>query len=361
MNSVFFYIPDQSIRYLNPTMIDPRSACDVTFLVGPEKRPVQGNKTGLAFASTVFHRMFFSDFPSQNEIEVPDVDANAFELMLNSVSGRDVIIDADNVAQVYYAAEKYDFPFLRRVCKTFVVNSIDSKKALTILNTYQQYNDSEINEKCLAFILDDPLSFFGKPEFLEAPADVVRSIFKPIHINCSSQDIWNALKDWISNKKVRCNKNEKNWVEAVENQLKITRAELEMKSVRRNVFTISNFTFSRFQHSLNSFDLGSAPLSLQGFGLIIGRVPQETIRVDINNASSGDHLSRLYFTVENKIPTNEVSIQNVFFQRIPISQGKLTVKIKFDTTMYRPCIHKQEEFRCIAYFLVSSIQPTEQS
>jgi BTB/POZ domain len=340
-------------------MIDS-DACDVKFLVGPERRAVQGNKAFLAFTSTVFKKMFFSDFRSKNVVEVPDVDADAFELMINSVSGRDVIIDADNVAQVYYAAEKYDFPFLRRVCKTFVLNSIDLTNALTILNTFQQYNDSEINEKCLAFILDDPLSFFGKPEFLEAPADVVRSIFKPTNINCSLQDVKKALIDWMAKNGMVNNKDEKNWVEAVENQLKITRAELEMKYMRRSVFIKSNFHYmsiSQFQ-SYNSFELADTPFSLQGFGLIIGKTPEEIFRVEISHGNNLEHLCCFDIIVKNERPNDNISIQNVFFERICISHSKFNVKISFISYKHRPCIQSQGEDTCLAYLLVSSTHPT---
>jgi BTB/POZ domain len=341
-------------------------AYDVKFLVGPVRRAVQGNKAFLAFTSTVFKKMFFSDFRSKNVVEVPDVDADAFELMINSVSGRDVIIDADNVAQVYYAAEKYDFSFLRRVCKTFVVNSIDSTKALKLLNTYHQYNDSEINEKCLAFILDDPLYFFGKSEFLEAPADVVRSIFKPIHINCSSQDIEKALKNWMSKNGivVRYNKDEKNWVDAVENQLKITRAELEMKYMRRGVFMKPNFhkvEQSRFgnTHPFHSlFTPGDTLFSLQGFGLIIGETPQETFQVEISHGKNLQHQRCLNITVKNERPNDEVAIQNVFFEKICISQGNFRVKISLTHPMSQSCFQFEGEDRFIAYWLVSSTHPT---
>jgi BTB/POZ domain len=334
--------------------MDPRAA-DVKFLVGPQKRVIEGNKGGLAYASTVFYRMFFSDFPSENEIEVPDVDADAFELMINSVSGRYVIIGACNVAQVYYAAEKYNLPSLGQICKTFVVNSIDSKTALTILNTYQQYNDSEINEKCLAIILNDPLSFLRKTEFLEAPADVVRSIFKPTHINCSTQDIEKALKDWMTKNEMVNNNDEWSIFEAVENKLKITRAELELKKMCQNVFAKSNFNFSQHDIYHVSFDLGDTPLSLLGFGLIFGKILQETFTATICHGKNLELQCEIKITVENKRPTDEFSIQNVFIERIPISHSKLKVQIFYHTYFKRPYFNCVNNKTCLAYLLVSNI------
>jgi BTB/POZ domain len=314
-------------------MTDPRAA-DVKFLVGPQKRVIEGNKWGLAYASTVFHRMFFSNFPSENEIVVPDVDAEAFELMINSISGRDVILNANNIAQVYYAAEKYDLPFLRRVCKTFLVNSIDSNNALALLNTFQHYNDSEINEKCLSIILDEPLSFLKKQEFLNAPADVIRCIFKPTYINCSMQDIKNALLSWMKKNGSEI-VNHENWFEAVENQLKITKEELEIKMKRQNLFYQFNYKMAIpptiFQCYKNSFILEDTQLFLQGFGLIMGKVSNETFTVYIYT-EKGLIYESVKITVEKIEPKDKVTIQDVFFKKIAILHDTPKKKFFFDSS-----------------------------
>jgi BTB/POZ domain len=73
---------------------------DVKFFVGADKRVFQANKFVLAYQSSVFNRMFFSDFPSENEIDISDVEPDAFEMIINCVSGREVNLDAENVADV---------------------------------------------------------------------------------------------------------------------------------------------------------------------------------------------------------------------------------------------------------------------
>jgi BTB/POZ domain len=223
-------------HFINQTMTDPRStdSCDITFLVGPQKQVVQGNKFVLGYNSPVFHRMFFTDFPSENEIIVPDVDAEAFETMINGISGQEVDLNAENVASVYKVAEKYDLRLLRQMCKTFVVNSVDLTNALAYLNMFHHYNESEINEKCLSIILDEPLQFFKQPDFLGASADVVHSIFTQSSINCSFGDMKTALSAWMTNNGL--NFSDPQWYEAIETHLSITRNQLETKKMRQNLF-----------------------------------------------------------------------------------------------------------------------------
>jgi BTB/POZ domain len=345
-------------------MIDPRATdfYDVKFLVGPEKHVITGNKIALACASTVFHRMFFSDFPNQNEIIIPDIEEEAFKAMINSISGRDVILTLANVGQVYYAAEKYDLPFLRRVCKTFVVNSTNSTNALTILNTFQNYNESDINEKCLSIILDDPLTFFKKPEFLKAPAEVVRTILKPTYINCSTHDLTTALKDWMAKNGLGNYQGDK-WIHVVENQLKITREDLEMKMPRQNLFNQFNYsmplkqinTVVLQQSSSNTFNLDHTQFFLQGFGLVMGKVRIENFTVHISNEKGLDH-SLGKFMVEKKGPIDVVSIQDVFFQKTPIFHDKLKITLRFVSNNYRPYVQYKDKDTCVTHLILSKMQ-----
>jgi BTB/POZ domain len=339
--------------------MDPRAsvANDVAFLVGSKKRIIKGNKAFLAFTSTVFHRMFFSDFPSKNEIEIPDVDADAFQVMINSLSGKAVNLNADNVAQIFYLAEKYDLQFLRQVCKTFIVNSIDSSNALALLNTFQHYNESDINEKCLSIILDDPLVFFNKPEYPKAPADVVRRIFKSHCINCSTQDVKIALLDWMKKNGKLENNEVTKWVEEVENQLQITREELEMKMLRQSLFRQTSYTTVENKYTFkNTFILeGKMGFFLHGFGLILGKVERETFTVTITTGNCGSQ-SLGSFTVEKKGPIDIVSIQDVLFKKISIFHNTVKVTVTIANNPFpTPCFQGNDEKRNLTYLILSKM------
>jgi BTB/POZ domain len=298
--------------------------------------------------------MFFSDFPSESEIIVPDVDAGAFQVMINSISGREVILNAANVVQVYYAAEKYDLQLLRQVCQNFLLNSIDSTNALDLLNKFHHYNVLEINEKCLSIILDDPLKFFKKPEFLAASIGVVRSIFKPASINCSVQDVESALLDWMTKKGVEnCNKD--NLFESVETHLQIKREELEMKMMRQHLFQNINHSMTKDYFTVTSIVLEKIPVFLHGFGLVLGKVPQETIKVYIvSNRSFCCVLEDK--NVIKKGLKDVVSIQNFYFEKIPILHRELQVNLFFEETKFpRPCIQYNKKNSFVSHLILSNM------
>jgi BTB/POZ domain len=340
-------------------MADHRSAfkCDVRFLVGPEKHVVQANKFGLAYNSSVFQRMFFSDFPSESEIVVPDVDADAFQVMIDSISGRDVQINADNIAHVYYAAEKYDLMLLRRVCKAFLANFIDTTNAMDVLNRFHHYNESDIYEKCLSIILDDPLTFFGKAEFLKAPADVIRSISKSTSINCSTEDIKGALANWLNANRgesgvyVGINQTEA-LLESIENRLQIKKEELLFKSMRQNLFHQYKYSKCSKHQIETSFELGKGPLFLHGFGLILGIVSDE--RVEFSFYIGNKYHSIPKITLVKKGPKELVSIQDVFIKKIPITTDSVHVVVKFDRQhVERSCIQFNNQDNFVSYLIVS--------
>jgi BTB/POZ domain len=338
-------------------MFDPRSAdsYDVKFLVGPEKRQFQANKFALGYISTVFHRMFFSNFPSEDEIVVPDVDAGAFSVMMNSISGQAVTVNAENIAQVFYAAEKYDLQQLRQICSNFVVNMVDKTNALTILNTYHQYNESDINEKCLSIILDDPILFFNKPEFVQASSDVVRSICKPTYINCGKQNVKNALFRWMEKNGLEKYNNTEDWFQLVESHFQITKDELESKIMRQNVFQQFNYSVTEKEEITTSFTLEEPYLFLHGFGLVMGKVRKETFNFHLEIGGLSHCHRHKKFTAEKLGPKNVVSIRDIFLAKTPLGLHKLIrVRIQFEGgDIKRPCIQRNNQDSFVSHLILS--------
>jgi BTB/POZ domain len=334
-------------------MADPRSAdaCDVKFLIGPEKREFLANKRGLAYHSPVFHRMFFTDFPSENEIVVPDVNADAFKVMLNGISGQEVLIEEENVAAVYYVAEKYDLQLLRQMCKTYVL-SYAYRNALVMLNSFHHYNLPEINEECLRIILKEPLEFFEKPEFLEAPADVIRTIFKTRSINCSFGDLKTALSAWMT--KNGLNYTDSEWFEDVEEHLQITQEELESKALQRGLFRKFDYNFTDKCVLQTSENLESVedPVFLYGFGLVIGKVRKESIRIEISTDRDCHVFEKT--VAKDNWEQNRVSIQDVFIDKTVIYGFKLEMKITFNGKgTQRACVQYNKQDSFVSHFILS--------
>jgi BTB/POZ domain len=340
-------------------MTDPRSpdSYDVKFLVGPKKYVVQANKFLLAGSSTVFHRMFYLDFPSESTVIVPDVDAKAFDLMIGTIYGRKFNIDETNIAHIFYAVDKYDLWVMRQICLNFVKNMITSTNALTVLNSYHCYNESDINGKCLSIILDDPLSFVGKPEFLEAPVAVARSICEPMEINCTTKDLKIALSKWMDNKGLIYSVySESKWFQTVKNILKIEKEKLERKNMRQNLFQHFDHSTTMYSHSTTVIKLEKPRVFLHGIGLVVSKDTTVSITIKIAGKQENYCFEKI---VEKKIRESSVSIQDVFFKKIPIfaTPAELTVEISFinPDEGFRPCVLYKEKISFMSYLIISKM------
>lgn len=63
-------------------MLEHEIMCDISFRVGPEHRILKAHKYMLCSRSPVFYIMTQGSLPETGEIDVPDVDAETFRVLL---------------------------------------------------------------------------------------------------------------------------------------------------------------------------------------------------------------------------------------------------------------------------------------
>jgi hypothetical protein len=67
---------------ISGSLADSGDLTDVKFLIGEKKVEIRAHKLILALSSPVFTSMFFGSYESQNVIEIPDCQADAFQAMI---------------------------------------------------------------------------------------------------------------------------------------------------------------------------------------------------------------------------------------------------------------------------------------
>ncbi|KAL3093036.1 hypothetical protein niasHS_004425 [Heterodera schachtii] len=149
---------------------------DVYFLVGDgdEKELVPAHKLILRSASEVFEAMFRFDakkekaeFASANcPVEVPDVEAAAFKVMLSFIYTEELSeLNGDNAMAVLYAAKKYNIPGLFNPCLDVPVSEL-----LNVFLAYAQaclFNLKDFAHDCLMFIDKNVETLIKSEEFLQ--------------------------------------------------------------------------------------------------------------------------------------------------------------------------------------------------
>ncbi|KAL3093058.1 hypothetical protein niasHS_004447 [Heterodera schachtii] len=149
---------------------------DVYFLVGggDAKELLQAHKLILKLASEVFEAMFRFDaknekpkFASPNSpVEMPDVEAAAFKIMLSFIYADDLSeLNGDNAMAVLYAAKKYNIPGLVDPCLQIHISEL---RNVFVAYAYACLFDlKNFANCCLAYIDQNVDSLLKSEEFLQ--------------------------------------------------------------------------------------------------------------------------------------------------------------------------------------------------
>ncbi|KAL3103555.1 hypothetical protein niasHT_029698 [Heterodera trifolii] len=167
-------------------MLSTGEYADVHFLVGDEdaKELVPAHKLVLVHASDVFEAMFrFDANKEQGEnancpsaVEVPDVEAAAFKVMLSFIYTDDLSeVNGENAMAVLYAAKKYNIIGLVDASLQIPISELPN---VFFAYAYACLFELEIDQKMLSGLLESDLLLFSD-EF---------QIWKANGIECSSEN-----------------------------------------------------------------------------------------------------------------------------------------------------------------------------
>ncbi|KAL3104565.1 hypothetical protein niasHT_022823 [Heterodera trifolii] len=160
---------------------------DVHFLVGDgdEKELVPAHKLILKHASDVFKAMFRFDSKNakpENDsancpvVEIPDVEAAAFKVMLSFIYAGDLSdLNGDNAMAVLYTAKKYNIPSLVRASLQIPISKLPN-----VFLAYAQaclFDLEDFAHDCLLFIDQNADTLLKLDEFLQIDQNLLCKIF----------------------------------------------------------------------------------------------------------------------------------------------------------------------------------------
>ncbi|KAL3107465.1 hypothetical protein niasHT_014182 [Heterodera trifolii] len=178
---------------------------DLQFLVGEGegKELFRAHKVIITGSSDVFKAMI--DFDSKSErnengpIEITDISANAFKVMLSFIYTDDLSeLDGDNAMDVFYAAKKYNIASLIDQSR----QKIPMPNHNTVFLLYAQarlFDLEDLAKNCMDYIEKNAKDLFESEQFLQVDQNLLCEILDKLR-SISELCIWEAAFRWADEK-----------------------------------------------------------------------------------------------------------------------------------------------------------------
>ncbi|XP_041379411.1 BTB/POZ domain-containing protein 2-like [Gigantopelta aegis] len=169
---------------------------DVAFKVGREQKSVQAHRQILSIRSGVFEAMFYGPLAEQDEIVIPEVEHDIFEQFLRYLYTDDVTIDGASVMGLLYVSKKYDVKTLEQKCLTYLSSSMTSDNACVILEQVHVFDEQELKEKALNFILKNGDAALKSTGVTDLCHECLVKIIQADELMADEQSVFEAVVAW---------------------------------------------------------------------------------------------------------------------------------------------------------------------
>ena len=169
----------------------------------PNVERIPAHKLILGIGSQVFHAMFFgtgSQMLISDEIEIPDVELEAFKQMLRYLYTDELYIEPDSVMSLLYIAKKYAICQLERECVDFLKTNLRADNAFMLLQQSRLFDESHLAELCLNIIDKNSCEAFGSDCFLDIDLDTLMLILKRDTLSIREFKLYYYIIKWAQNK-----------------------------------------------------------------------------------------------------------------------------------------------------------------
>nr|XP_002738077.2 PREDICTED: BTB/POZ domain-containing protein 3-like [Saccoglossus kowalevskii] len=179
---------------------------DIHFLVGPKNSAqlMPSHKYVLATGSSVFYAMFYGDLAeNRSEIEIPDVEPQAFINLLRYLYCDEIDLVADTVLSTLYAAKKYIVPHLARACVSFLETSLSARNACVFLSQSRLFEEPELTKRCWEVIDAQAEEALTSEEFCDIDCTTLESVLARETLNAKESVVFEAASRWSEAECVR--------------------------------------------------------------------------------------------------------------------------------------------------------------
>ncbi|WAR13505.1 BTBD2-like protein [Mya arenaria] len=202
-----YYPPEQDWQSTKPTISEcskhmwtHKLACDITFNVGPNKKPIQAHRYVLMSRSCVFYEML-AEQPREGSIEIPDVTEDSFNLFMQYLYYDDFTANVTGTLGLLRCAKKYKVQGLINRCLLVLKNQMDPKSVCSVLESAHVFNDEILKNKCLKTILYEPLPVLESDSIGDLCSECFAEIISRDDLAVPEEKVFDAVLKYA---KIKC-------------------------------------------------------------------------------------------------------------------------------------------------------------
>ena len=179
------------------------NTCDISFIVGKQRKKIKAHKAFLAAFSPVFKQMLFEcDIKNKlnQDIRLKDDDPDAFESMLKFTYCCDPQLNQTNVIKVRKIAQKYIIEPLYKLCDEYLLKIVTYSNVCTLLNEASECKiDSciDIIRKCMTQRFKNYTStIINSPQFLKMRLSAMKELLQWNCLQVTEDALFTAVLKW---------------------------------------------------------------------------------------------------------------------------------------------------------------------
>ena len=176
---------------------------DVKFVVrdaagGSESmKKIPAHKLLLAISSPVFYAMFYCELPeTKDSIDISDCDYKSLLELFRFVYSDEVNLNADNVMQVLYLAEKYMLTSLTNKCTEYLERNVDASNVFHVLPDAQKYKEKDLEDHCWKVIDNQTGEAVQSDGFVTIEKSVLKELVQRDSLNVREVELFKAVDCW---------------------------------------------------------------------------------------------------------------------------------------------------------------------
>lgn len=163
---------------------------DVKFLISPQQNEIFAHKLILAISSSEFENL-------QNVVYLPEYTYNGFREFLRYIYTNEIILDENNVIEVFQLSEIFKIKSLERECADKIKYFLVTNKNCDFLANWPEiWLISEVKNEILNYVGKNPLKYFNSRNVLILDQDDLEKILKLDFVEAPEADYYNLALMW---------------------------------------------------------------------------------------------------------------------------------------------------------------------